>query len=1154
MEWRQQSSVSCELAFQEAQRWMEDNVTVFLKACEKLGLNEAQLFHPGDLQDVSTRVTVRREETIRRLKNVLITIYWLGRKAQSDPCYTGPQLNLKAFEGLLGIALSKALEESGQSRWSVRDSGFVEGWFPDQQSGYSRGDSVESVESMESRTLGTASYSALQAPSEEADLCLRMAEGSKRDVPAREKAHVPSVLRRKRQEYQQSGGSYAAHLTSDSGGGLCHDLPPASAFLQLASNYQSDSETDSDMERPEPDLEQDDLASRRFRSVSSVKPMNFAVPSKPRSSRVPTVVTPCAMKSWLTLSDASRQDAVAAPSKSSGHFENGLTGCQSAAMEEEFLQRFLISGTSDSDEDKGFADPVVDDLYTRRVLISEHQTSINAQSDKFLPKYWTPEEDAHVKNIRLGSQRRPWYKKMQGLRSKSMGDIPLEPIPQEADNCSSFESLGSCSVQQRSVEEMTLDPLTLQMVQREQFLSMRNRIKESEAKWHEDLNKWKTRRRIATSDLQRKLEEQELIEQASSAAGIAQVTDLPVESFGMPGPMSEPDSSVSSGAWSTLALTLNNGPQGVKEESPVLSQKLIREVSDTEQKKQIPLDPETKPDFSCRPASLESFYAGRVRISATLPRGFRRSEGCSRLSTGVTPRPFGAKPSKVSSLPRAYSMDDSHKSLVSGHRERSLVPSFLCGQGKVTDPSDTGHFRSSTPTMSPEKESRDGRSSAPPLSSFSGKVFTDTSVTQKSSDVKVGQSEMRVCLNQKPNSGRDFGFKAHWDSTGACVQSVQAGSPAEFCGLLKGDEIVALGGCRVNEMNYEQFKSSMNAAQQKGNLLMDIRRHGQNGHPENYFPICTNSNSSIETEGKVQLNGQPANLQVPSISSSTSSWSWDHEEERRRQEKWQMEQERLLQEKYRRDQEKLDEEWRRAQQEVCGEHYCDLEEQKSPDVLSNRTPASHIPPPFLNQLNVAFSQKVRAAESRQTAAGLQSQKAHAECDSSTNTQWTKSKSSPALQGSQKQDSRASGKKRSQPSQAEMERLQILEEMRKKTQLLTDNSWIRQRTIGTFRSGHRSSLGPGSAIFSNTPKQDLNDSVTLESHPNSQQRSSVSDAGLNLAEDLSLELRSESETDSSSATPATAEAESVPPSPIEPNALQQIEEELITETSSGTTPT
>lgn len=38
---------------------------------------------------------------------VLITIYWLGRKAQLDAFYSGPQLNFKAFEGLLGLALSR---------------------------------------------------------------------------------------------------------------------------------------------------------------------------------------------------------------------------------------------------------------------------------------------------------------------------------------------------------------------------------------------------------------------------------------------------------------------------------------------------------------------------------------------------------------------------------------------------------------------------------------------------------------------------------------------------------------------------------------------------------------------------------------------------------------------------------------------------------------------------------------------------------------------------------------------------------------------------------------------------------------------------------------------------------------------------------------
>lgn len=38
--------------------------------------------------------------------------------------------------------------------------------------------------------------------------------------------------------------------------------------------------------------------------------------------------------------------------------------------------------------------------------------------------------------------------------------------------------------------------------------------------------------------------------------------------------------------------------------------------------------------------------------SASLPRGFRRSEGSCRLSSAITARPFSNKQSKVSSLPR----------------------------------------------------------------------------------------------------------------------------------------------------------------------------------------------------------------------------------------------------------------------------------------------------------------------------------------------------------------------------------------------------------------------------------------------------------------------------------------------------------------------
>ncbi|MEQ2208547.1 hypothetical protein XENOCAPTIV_005679, partial [Xenoophorus captivus] len=296
MEWREQSSVSSEEAYLEAQRWIEavtkkkfgngdfrsalengvllcdlinkikpgiikkvnrlptpiaglDNLNVFLKACGKLGLKEAQLFHPGDLQDLSTRVTVKHQETNRRLKNVLITIYWLGRRAQSDRFYDGPYLNFRAFEGLLGTALYKALQESNSQKGSdIRDSGFGDSWQLEREN-YLRGgeegggrhrrdNSLDSLDSLDSRPHSILSDTTLKGSSEgccsdtEADFDFRMADNNNsisyrrslvitpkasaqfnQFLPTKDKqsGYVPAPLRKKRAErYEDSRRSWAS--------------------------------------------------------------------------------------------------------------------------------------------------------------------------------------------------------------------------------------------------------------------------------------------------------------------------------------------------------------------------------------------------------------------------------------------------------------------------------------------------------------------------------------------------------------------------------------------------------------------------------------------------------------------------------------------------------------------------------------------------------------------------------------------------------------------------------------------------------------------------------------------------------------------------------------------------------------------------------
>ncbi|XP_052367994.1 LIM domain only protein 7-like isoform X2 [Oncorhynchus keta] len=383
-----------------------------------------------------------------------------------------------------------------------------------------------------------------------------------------------------------------------------------------------------------------------------------------------------------------------------------------------------------------------------------------------------------------------------------------------------------------------------------------------------------------------------------------------------------------------------------------------------------------------------------------------------------------------------------------------------------------------------------------------------------------------------------------------------------------------------------------------------------------------------------------SDLQVPSLSTSPSSWSWDPEEERRRQEKWQEEQERLLQEKYRQDQERLDAEWQQAQEEAGVEGYRQAE--VNPDPLPSRCIVGYVvpcvksstpnmessgemtngiaslasPQPVLsqpmpsvahvasNQKEVVFDERRREEPRPQEGRNLEEETEVAEGDN-----WMKSKSSPSLEGFHRQEVKGATREvaRRKPPQSmslvEAERQQILDEMRKRTALLTDNSWIRQRStsdnkqptnrrgplrrydsldnlpssttllsnpqcphsslgfsapyrppssrhsmgvaLGVTPTGPRSTALPGPAPSAHLPPPNTGEEpATGESRPVSQQHHRVWTAGADL-EGQRSEPRSESATGSLTVTPATSDSSPTLPPPCDQNALQQIEEETTT---------
>ncbi|XP_070771019.1 LIM domain only protein 7-like [Enoplosus armatus] len=176
--------------------------------------------------------------------------------------------------------------------------------------------------------------------------------------------------------------------------------------------YEYDSGSDSDADRPDPDLVLDDLASRRFHSPSPAPPTNFAVPISPlaagRASGVRGGPWP---KVTMTPNVAPQQNVTCLSSGiNSGEMQppqhSSVRVDHHQAVSSDSLFREIYYDSEDEDDEVGYADPIQDDVYARKMGVKP-QPARNVSHDKFLPKFWTPEEDVHIQKIKLGSQRRP---------------------------------------------------------------------------------------------------------------------------------------------------------------------------------------------------------------------------------------------------------------------------------------------------------------------------------------------------------------------------------------------------------------------------------------------------------------------------------------------------------------------------------------------------------------------------------------------------------------------------------------------------------------------------------------------------------------------------------------------------------------------------